>query len=312
MVNFFPSFYEQITSLEEQVKFKEKFQIRSNSYQNVIVAGMGGSGVAGKLLSGFYENMPVITVDSYDLPKYAGKKSLFVAISYSGNTEETLSVAKQAKERGIEVHAVTSGGVLSEVADTIIRIPKGLQPRQAIGFLLMPLINTLVEQVDIEGIIDSVRKARENENEIEIIGKKIASEGKIPYVITWGKQSGISYRAKTQFNEISKIFAINSNLSEQNHNEIVPMLENGHMSNNFIFIFAGSVNNERIRKRIDFMTKGHNIEFMNINPKCNNAIEETFFLIHYFDLLSYYVAKHRNVDPESVKSIENLKKFLSS
>ncbi|MGP6220048.1 bifunctional phosphoglucose/phosphomannose isomerase [Caldiplasma sukawensis] len=312
MATFFPSFYEQIISLEDQVKFKERFQITEGSYNNVIISGMGGSGVAGRLLAGFYENMPVITVDSYDLPKYAGKKSFFVAISYSGNTEETISVAKQAKERGIEVHAITSGGVLSEIADRVISVPKGLQPRQAIGFLLIPLINTLVGNVDIEGIISSVRKAREKEKEIETMARKIASDGKIPYIITWGKQAGISYRAKTQFNEISKIFAISSNLSEQNHNEIVPMLENRDMSDKFIYIFAGRINNERIRKRVDFMTKDQNLEIMKINPVCNNEIEESFYLIHYFDLLTYYVAKNRNVDPESVKSIENLKKFLSS
>jgi len=82
-------YIEEITSLKSQVSFRGTLEV-PGGIENVVIAGMGGSGIAGKIFQELYTKQPVNLVTSYDIPEYTGKKTLFIAISYSGNTEETI------------------------------------------------------------------------------------------------------------------------------------------------------------------------------------------------------------------------------
>ncbi len=138
------NFDEELKTLKDQIKFGGRFEVKD--HENIVIAGMGGSGISGKILSEFYSKKPLFVVDDYNIPDFVDEKTEFFAVSYSGNTEETLHAANQAKKKGAHVHAITSGGSLSKMNYDTILIPSGLQPRSALGYLLMPLVNrTLIK-----------------------------------------------------------------------------------------------------------------------------------------------------------------------
>lgn len=309
-MNFDEPFFKQVMNLADQVKLKEKFGTENHS--SITVVGMGGSGVSGRIFSSLYQKEVVNVIDGYNLPDYVNKETFFIAESYSGNTEETISVVNQAKDRGIKVHAVTSGGKLADLADEAIIIPKGLQPREALGYLIMPLLNTFMEgDITDSDLQNAIVNARSKSDHIGKLAEKIVNSDKIPYVISWEPFTPISYRFKTQFNENSKMFAISHVLSEQNHNELVPMALNKNMSDRFFYLCVEGDMNSRNARRMDMVESISHVTFHRISPEGKTILEQLFYLIHYIDILTVQVAILRNYDPEDVKVLENLKKELS-
>lgn len=309
-MNFENPFFKQVMDLENQVKFKDQFKLEPHS--SITIAGMGGSGVSGRIFSALYQKEIVNVLDGYNLPEFVNKDTFFIAVSYSGNTEETISVVNQAKERGIRVHAITSGGKLSQMIDDVIIIPKGLQPRESLGYLLMPLFNTFMGKMVYESnLAEAIKKARSKSMEIEKLATKIVNSDKIPYVISWEPFTALSYRFKTQFNENSKMFAVNHVLSEQNHNELVPMALNENMRDRFFYLCIEGDKDSRNAKRMDMVEKISKVSFSRISPEGNTILERLFYLIHFIDILTVQVAILSNYDPEDVKVLENLKDELS-
>ncbi len=309
-MNFNDPFFKQVDDIRKQIKIKEKFT--DMPFSSIVIAGMGGSGVSGRIFASLFQKKPVYVVDSYDLPEFVQKDSFFIAQSYSGNTEETISVAEQAKKRGIKVHAVTSGGKLKEISDETIIIPSGLQPREALSYLLMPLLNTFMESVlkdsDLEKAIDQAASKRD---EIQDIAKKIVESKKIPYILSWEPFSPMSYRFKTQFNENSKLFALSHVLSEQNHNELVPMAMNREMREKFFYLCIEGEESSKNSKRMEMVERISGQTFVRIRPEGRNILEKLFFLVHYLDLLTVMAGILGGYNPEDVRVLENLKKDLS-
>lgn len=306
-------FYSQVYSIKEQINFTEKFSLEARNFKAIVISGMGGSGVSGRIFAEIFQELPVIVVDSYKLPKYVDSSYCFIAVSYSGNTEETLSTVKEAKARGVRVNAITSGGELSKICDNLIKIPAGLQPREAIGYLLMPLLNTFAgiqthERKKIISILENLEKER---SPIWQLAQKIVDSRKIPYILSWEPFTSLSYRFKTQFNENSKLFALNHNLSEQNHNELVPQLMNGGMAEKFIFLVLEGDDSSRCKVRLDIMENKFSSEIIRIKPKGETHLEKLFYLLHYIDILTVEVSLRLSFDPEDVKVLENLKAELS-
>ena len=303
-------FLSQVNNIKEQVDFSESF--RRDNYRLILIAGMGGSGVSGRIFSELCPKLHITVVDSYKLPDYVDESYFIICVSYSGNTEETISVANMAHERGLRVHAITTGGKLKSIADEVVEIPAGLQPRQALGYLLMPLINTFMpigsaERNNIKNSLELVKV-----EDVKKLSEEIASSGKIPYVVSWEPYASISYRTKTQFNENSKLSAINHVLSEQNHNELVPLSMNKNMKNSFFFISIDGDSNSRSRNRMDIMEKNAGLNFHHITAKGDSYLARYFYLIHFIDLLTYYTGISLKYDPEDVGVLESLKKELAN
>ena len=114
----------------------------SGKVDKIIIAGMGGSAVGGDLLRLYMHDsrIPVMTIRDYKLPNFVDENTLVFAVSYSGNTEETLSAFEDAAKKKAKIVAVTSGGQLAEKAKKVIKIPSGLQPRAALGYLFFPVL----------------------------------------------------------------------------------------------------------------------------------------------------------------------------
>ncbi|MEM0130157.1 MAG: bifunctional phosphoglucose/phosphomannose isomerase, partial [Thermoplasmatales archaeon] len=216
-------YVEEIVSLKEQIAFGGEISIESD-FGNIVVAGMGGSGIAGNIFSQMYGKKPVHVIRSYSIPQFVDRSTLFIALSYSGNTEETIDAVKRAKESGAAIAAVTTGGKLAEIVENTVLIPSGLQPRSAVGFLTMPLLNAfdLVRKEDITETRHELENIDYNTRELESIASVLFEGNRIPFILGTPDTEAISYRWKTQFNENSKVLAFNSNFPELNHNETMP------------------------------------------------------------------------------------------
>ena len=291
----------------------------SGKIDKIVVAGMGGSAVGGDLLKLHLHDLkiPIMTVRDYKLPNFVDESTLVFAVSYSGNTEETLAAYEDALRRKAKIIAVTSGGKLGETAKKIIKIPKGLQPRAALGYLFFPVLGVLVNsgivkenQAEINEMIDVLSKKDEFRQLGEKLAKKIGN--KTPLIYASEQFSAVAYRWKTQFNENSKVPAFTHVFSEMNHNEIV-----GYQTmsrDRFITILIrDNFDNERIKKRMD-ITKdiiSQKIEVEEIYTKGTFLLSRLFSGLYYGDFVSYYLAIHNNIDPTPVHVIENLKKKLA-
>ena len=132
--------------MRDALRLGEELSVSASNYKrnfkNIVILGMGGSAIGGDLLSDYLADelsIPIVVIRGYDIPKFVDENSLVFAVSYSGNTEETLSALKRCLEAKARVIALTSGGKLAVLAQEnnfpVIKVPAGIQPRAAISYL---------------------------------------------------------------------------------------------------------------------------------------------------------------------------------
>ena len=285
---------------------------------NIVVAGMGGSAICGDLLKIYLHDLkiPVFVVRDYKVPIFVDENTLVFAVSYSGNTEETISAFRDAANKKAKIVAVTSGGQLASIAKKVIKVPGGMQPRAALGYLFFPLIGTLVNSNVIEVSPNEIKEMLailSEADDFKSVGEKIAKKigQKTPIVYASELFGAVAYRWKTQFNENSKIAAFCHAFSEMNHNEIAGY-QTMSKNNFFAIIIRDKDDNERIKKRMD-ITKdiiSTKIEVEEVHTKGEHLLSRIFSAVYYGDFVSYYLAIANKIDPTPVTVIENLKKKL--
>ena len=212
------------------------------SYESLLIMGMGGSGVAGdvmKLLSNEISDKNIFVQKDYSIPKQVKKfKPLCLFISYSGNTEETLSGISDAKVNNFDWIVISSGGKLIDMAKNegkeYIKVPNGLQPRAAFGYLTLA-VSKIIDVVEnsnyvsqLNDVSSYIDKLSENgdESDINKLSKDICeSINKKTVIIYSGTDMSrvVSSRWKTQINENAKSKAFVGHLPEVHHNEILSL-----------------------------------------------------------------------------------------
>ena len=136
---------------------------------SILVLGMGGSGISGDIARAVLEPrlpLPWRVIKGYGpVPEWVGRNTLVFAVSYSGDTAETLEALEGVHERGARVIAISSGGAMADRAKDYgiahVRIPAGQQPRASLGYLLMPLLAVLQEVGLIPQLDDDVAETTE-------------------------------------------------------------------------------------------------------------------------------------------------------
>lgn len=334
MLSHVDAFPQQITDTIDIFKNIQIFKLIK--VDNVIISGMGGSGIAGEIVAELFRDkidVPVYVNREYDLPKWAKKDTLTIFLSYSGNTEETLSAFKLASQRKCTSLCITSGGKLKEFAEkrgvTVVNIPGGLQPRAAIAYLLFSLIfvlqktGVLTHQIEAD-VAESISIAQEvvRENSLSVeeslnLSKQIARQllGSIPQIYGWGIYSPIATRWQYQFNENSKIIARADVIPESNHNDIVGWGCNPEASQYFSCLLFRDRAMETIylAKRIDFMKSVFNDTVrvvIDVTAKGHSALAKMVSLLLVGDYVSCYLAVLRQIDPTPVDVITELKQKL--
>lgn len=312
------------TQLEYVLSTYQPHHLNLANFQNIIIAGMGGSGIGGKLTrSYFYDKMPVPveTVSDYNLPAYATHNTLLILSSYSGNTEETLSAFEQGKEKGCAMLAITTGGKLLEhVKENHIQyylVESGFQPRMALGYSFGFLLKIFAELLDvnvdddIKASIENLKNQEEHASVARQILEKFRKNLEWKYVfITDGPLEAVAIRASQQMNENSKKEGFVSVLPEVNHNVIESYY--GTQQTNFIMLNSGS--NERVDARFDFVNgllDKDNCRVIHLAVE-EFSLKMIFSLIHKLDWFSIYVAEETHQNPMEIENIISLKEFLSN
>jgi glucose/mannose-6-phosphate isomerase len=322
---------------EEAVSAAQSCDISTDEYsqiEKIIVIGMGGSAIGGDILSKLLVNeikVPIFVNRNYRLPNFADKKTLVFATSYSGNTEETLSSYKDAKNRGCKIICVTSGGELAKNAESdmfpIIKIPGGQPPRSALGYMFLPVLIvmqnlglTTIKMEDIDETMSILKKFKTvwgNESSDSNPAKKLAKMlyNKLPLIYSVdGCLGPVALRWKTQLNENSKILAYNNVFPELDHNEIVGWEGLDNLTRSMsVIILRDKDDFERNSKRIAITSsiiKDKPSEITEVRTEGDSVLARMFSLIYLGDFVSFYLAVLYGVDPTPVDRIETLKKKL--
>lgn len=294
---------------------------------NVVIVGMGGSGIGGLLVSQWLSDsltVPVTLVHDYELPAFVNEHSLVIGSSYSGNTEETLLALEEARKRSCFILGVCSGGKLKEFCqanyyDCTI-VPGGNPPRTALAFSIIQLMNML-SQLGLTDVNwkNPIRDAKElMENDLKLIqeeGKKLADFmlGTTPIFYATSRYEGVAIRARQQVNENAKILGWTSIIPEMNHNELVGWAGG---SNQFSAIILdsgdwGERNDLRKEFTLNIIRKKSDKVYI-VKTKGKNIIEKSLYLIHIVDWASLFLADALAVDSVEVNVISGLKDKLSS
>ena len=292
---------------------------------NVIIAGMGGSGIGGKIVSQLLLSSSKISIQAnadYTLPNYANKKTLLIISSYSGNTEETLSVLEAGLKQGCEIACISSGGKVVEIAKDndllLITIPGGNPPRSMFTYSFTQQLYVLKAYGVIDGFFESELEQsiellyKEKENIIAIakdFAKKL--KGRIPVLYSDNWLEGTTKRWCQQINENSKMLCWNNVFPEMNHNELVGW-ESADNRTGFI-LFRTPFDHVRTQLRMDICMPIFNDKcdtILTLNSKGESKIEVALYTIFVGDWLSWYLSELNGVDAIEIKSIIHLKSTL--
>lgn len=318
--------------LREAIEIAKKAQLRlpPQTIHNVVVAGMGGSGIGGSLIKALAANdlrLPLDVSKSYDIPGYINQNSLFIACSFSGNTEETLSAVEKAKNKGAYIICITSGGKLLEFAhrhnfDAILIPGHSNSPRASIGygFVQLYLILHHFGILPSNGFEDIQAAARLLESEaagIRNLSHELTAFCKNKFPILYGDSSleAVLVRTQQQIAENSKQLSHVNVFPEMNHNELV-----GWKYPEFLFRNAATIllrtsfDHPRTRARLDVcldIFRKVAGEVKQIQAKGETQLQQALYLIHLLDWLSFDLAEANQVDPFPVEVINFLKNELA-
>ncbi len=297
----------------------------------VFIVGMGGSGIAGEVFSAWVADrskIPIHPIHDYRLPSYAKPGDLLIAVSYSGDTEETLAAAAEGIKLGCRLVAVTSGGALAKLAGDarapLIEVPSGIPPRYAFGYLfgILPSLGADWVYGDLRGELDRaqvhLRDLREHLRPESPLkrnrGKGLATRlaGTTPVVYGAPPFDAIAKRWQTQFNENAKMLAFSSALPEADHNEIVGWALDTSARRFTPILLRDADETPEMHRRLDatavLFGKHTNVE--QIRDDDDQLLGRMLGTLFLGDYVSLYLAVLRRVDPAPMAPITELKERL--
>ena len=318
--------------LKKELETSTEFVI--DSYKDMLVVGMGGSGISGDILKLVMNETTSINVEvrkAYGIPKViADRKPKCLFISYSGNTEETVEAVNDAIQYNLDWSVISSGGILIDLAlkhnKPYVKVPSGLQPRAAFGLMTKAVMHFVssdesgkyLELCNQAGDYINEIIANQSENKLLehalTISKEINTKSSVIYGGT-PLTYLVAQRWKTQINENAKSKAFVGYMPEIHHNEILSWEANKKDSkNNYQLLFLRSPDeNTQVKKRFQLTKEiiGDKVNISEIdNISSENIISNLFHLTLLGDLVSVYMAENLNIDPYNINSIEQLKKLL--
>ena len=321
--------FEAISTQNTQLAFKPEIEFadRLGAREKFIISGMGGSHLAGDIIQCWNPLLDIIVHADYGLPALKPEdmgKRLFIASSYSGNTEEVLDGFEAAIVKKMPVCAISVGGKLLERSRQekipYIQMPDtGIQPRSALGFGVKALLKIMGEpnaSLQLRALADTLVPA-----DSEHAGKKLANDmaGRVPLIYASTRNRAIAYNWKIKFNETGKIPAFMNVFPELNHNEMTgfdatestaPLIE--HF---YALLLRDEQDHPRIQRRMEILEKLYNdrhIPTQTIMLTGASRFERIFSSLYLADFTAYYTAKHYGADSNNVPMVEEFKKHMRS
>jgi len=310
---------------------------QKRDFNKILFLGMGGSAIGADLVKSylyFESKIPIQVYREYALPGYIDSSTLAFISSYSGNTEETISAYRCAKEKGATLIVISSGGKLKEIAYqdniTFIEIPGNLPPRCALGYLsIIPLciLAKLGIIKDVGPQVNKVARILEELKEKSLkphiglqdnIAKSVALKLFNKFVVIYSASVHFdvcSLRFRGQLAENAKALASSHFLPEMNHNEIVGWQNPKKLFKDFCVVLLRDKDIPgRVVKRMDITSNilhKEDISIIEIWSRGEDLLSRIFSLIHIGDFISFYLAILYGIDPTPVDRVTYLKNQLA-
>ncbi len=321
-------------SAKKAIENSERIRINiyGGDYDSILVAGMGGSAVGGLLLRDWLLDTlkkPITVNRDYHLPAWVDQNTLVYAVSYSGNTEETLNQYREAVEKGCTVICFCSGGALEERAkenmQTLVKFPKGHQPRAAIpyqfynlagvtrriGFISDAKWGEVAESIEV---VEELCKTLNSESPTESNpSKKLAEEikGYIPFIYAPSLFTTVAYRYSTQFNENSKNPSATNFYPEAFHNSVMAREGDETLLSKICVVnihdLKGNAKLDKKIKAVEELMRGTFGKTVSIETRGESNLARMISALIQGDYASAYLGILNGVDPSTTESIDLLK-----
>jgi len=305
---------------------KAHFKTTDKDINSVLICGLGGSGIGGKIISLLIRDeikIPVVTTNDYSIPNFVDENTLVIASSYSGNTEETLTAVKESHKRGAEVVSITSGGELLQLSKennwNHFVVPGGEQPRGMLAYSLVQLLfifqkHNLVSTIFTNQLTEIIDYVEAHEENIKKDAFKLANEIHNKHLVIYGDASleGVLVRFRQQINENAKELCWHHALPEMNHNELVGWA--GGNENFAVIKLNSSFDFYRTQKRWEIckgIISNKTNAIYEIDAIGSTPLIQQLYLIHLTDWISVLLAEIKNVNSTEVDVIIHLKSELS-
>lgn len=314
--------------LREAVQIGKKFSLKNkpNALSHILVSGLGGSGIGASIVQEYVNDklgIPFVVNKNYFIPKWTNAQTLFIACSYSGNTEETLQAVQDARKAKANIVCITSGGTLAQFARKhnypLIEIPSGMPPRACLGYSMIQLLYVLkayglLKTGFEKEILTSADIIERKTRSIQTQAHKIADSlyGKQIAIYTVAGLEALGIRFCQQLLENSKVLCWQNVVPEMTHNEIVGWRLNRP---DVAAVFCQSPDTyERNRRRLAFLkkvVKQYKATTVDIQLQGESHWEMVFLFIHLTDYVSVFLADRYGHDTVEVKVIDRLKAEMS-
>ncbi len=301
----------------------------------VVILGMGGSAIGGDLVSNLVTSeakLPILVHRDYNLPAFIDSKTLVIASSYSGMTEETLSSFEQALETDSKKLVITTGGKLKIMAEErnvpVFSFDYKAQPRAALPFSFLPILGFLQrlgfisdKSADVAEATEALEKLSRRINEGVLLpqnpAKQLANRlyGHLPIIYGADILSEVAHRWKTQLNENSKAWAFYEVFPELNHNAVVGYQFPPELASKIVVVLLRSAYlSKRIQLRYQLTCQllgQAKVGYQIVDGEGINPLSQIMSLVLFGDYVSYYLAILYKVDPTPVEAIDYLKEQLA-
>jgi glucose/mannose-6-phosphate isomerase len=301
----------------------------------VVIFGVGGSAIGGDLVTSlavFEAGIPIITHRGYDPPAFIDARTLVIASSYSGMTEETLSPFQKTLETASKKLAITTGGRLKEMAEAsnvpVFGFDYKAQPRAALAFSFLPILGFLYKlgfisdkSADVAETAQVLQKlSSEIEEGVPVSrnpAKQLAQKlyGRLAVVYGAGIVAEVAHRWKTQLNENSKAWSFYEAFPELNHNSIVGYQFPPELADRTVVVLLRSpLLPHRIKLRYQVtgeLLDRDKVGYQILDGEGASPLSQVMSLVLFGDYVSFYLAMLNRIDPTPVKNIAYLKGQLA-
>lgn len=311
-------------------EYKIEPAVKAENINNVVFAGMGGSALSAFLFRTWPTvKVPFEVVRGYDLPSYIDGNTLFIASSYSGNTEEELSCIAQAESKGAQIVVISSGGQLVEIAKAksypLVQIPTHMQPRYAVLYSFSALLRVLEDVGLVAGgtadkelavaakfLEESVKSWLPEVPTKDNPAKQLAKELAGTSIVIYGGSlmSPAAYKWKISFNENAKNLAWCGTLPEFNHNEFIGWTGQPHDKPYSVIDLRSSFEHPKVQKRFEVserLLSGRRPAPHVVDAKGETLLEQLLWTVIFGDFVSIYLALINNVDPTAIDLMDRFK-----
>ncbi len=310
-------FYKQIREgarLGENVHFHQKID-------SIMIVGMGASALVGEMMRDYLGRFacPVHVLRDYDVPPWVSKSTLVIAVSYSGNTEETIMAYREAVRKGCLMVAVGTGGKLAERCREdnrpFVSVPAGLLPLMAVGYQFMAVLNIIQntgllasDKQEIEDCANALRT-----NVVQLKGKELADllKDKLPVVYASEQMKALASSWRTAINQLGKSFCVTNVLPSANHDEIEVF--DATQSDVQVILLHVEEDSARIKKRMAItkeVVKQSRAHVVEIAIAGRYRLSRMFSTILLGFWAAYYLGKLYGVDPSSIEITEEFKRKI--